>query len=175
MPTLPDDLVNESVRIDLVFRADRPTFGDLYTICGREHPSFPPQTERFAALADLGFDQIDDYFGIRPRTDDGDDVAVWLYPVIDGEIVEHSPGPFYRLRLSFDVLRNSPARAARFLDVAERLSTALPVDLDYRGTAPAAKAEDAIERLAADIRALQRHWQSKGLHCGSAEAQQHEP
>lgn len=81
---------------DLMFVGAKPTFGDLFLVCGQTHPSFPPTGQhKFAELADLGFDQVDDYFAICR---DGDP-QVWLYPLVNGRIVEHHAGPYDGVRL----------------------------------------------------------------------------
>lgn len=87
---------SEPEQVDLVFVGAKPTFGDLFQVCGRTHPSFPPTGQHnFAELSDLGFDQVDDYFAICR---DGDP-QVWLYPLVNGRVVEHHAGPYDGLRL----------------------------------------------------------------------------
>lgn len=85
--------------IDLLFRDPKPTFGDLFAICGREHPDFPPQGNfPFADLAALGIEQTDDYFAICSRGEP----AIWIFPLIKGRVVEHHQGPYDGLRLKLD-------------------------------------------------------------------------
>src|SRR5687768_1500602 len=111
-PELSEEMLYAGVSVDILFGTHRPTFGDLFLICGQDHPRFPP-SGRFAfdQLADLQFEQVDDYFGVPSLTDDGDDVVVWLYPLVAGEVVDHHPGPFDGIRLDYNVLRN-PSRHA---------------------------------------------------------------
>src|SRR5262249_28203891 len=64
--------------VDLLFTTVKPTFGDVFLICGDEHPHFPPTSGYgFAELADLGIEQMDDYFALCV---DGDP-AVWIFPL----------------------------------------------------------------------------------------------
>jgi hypothetical protein len=85
--------------VDLLFRDPKPTFGDLFTICGDEHPDFPPTSSfPFAELASLGIEQTDDYFAVRIDVDP----VIWIFPLIKGQVVEHDQGPFDGLRLSLD-------------------------------------------------------------------------
>lgn len=87
---------SESEQVDLMFVGSKPGFGDLFLVCGRTHPSFPPTGQhKFAELADLGFDQVDDYFAICR---DGNP-QVWLYPLVNGRVVDHHAGPYDGLRL----------------------------------------------------------------------------
>lgn len=85
-----------SDHVDLMFKDAQPGFGDLFLVCGRAHPTFPPSGQhQFAELADLGFVQVDDYFAICR---DGDP-QVWLYPLVKGRVVNHHAGPYDGLRL----------------------------------------------------------------------------
>lgn len=95
----------EGIAVELTFAEPRPTFGDLCTICGWEHPRFPPSGRlQLDQLADLGFDQVDDYFGIPNETDVGDDPVVWLYPLVRGEPVFYHEGPFDGIQLDYSSL-----------------------------------------------------------------------
>ena len=77
----------------------KPTLGDIFLICGDEHPHFPPTSDYgFAELADLGIEQTDDYFALCI---DGDP-AVWIFPLVRGQVVQHHPGPYDGLRLVAD-------------------------------------------------------------------------
>jgi hypothetical protein len=85
--------------VDLLFREPKPTFGDLFLICGREHPDFPPQGDfPFAELAAFGIEQTDDYFAVCNRGDP----AIWIFPLVKGRVVEHHRGPYDGLRLKLD-------------------------------------------------------------------------
>ena len=82
--------------VDLLFADPKPKFGDLFLICGDEHPLYPPTGNfGFEKLADLQVEQVDDYFGIRGAGDP----TIWISPLVGGEVVEHHPGPFDGLRL----------------------------------------------------------------------------
>jgi hypothetical protein len=83
-------------QVDLIFTAVKPCLGDVFLLCGFEHPGFPPTGDYgFAELADLGIEQVDDYFALCV---DGDP-AVWILPLVQGQVVEHHPGPYDGLRL----------------------------------------------------------------------------
>ena len=85
--------------IDLLFRDPKPTFGDLFALCGRVHPDFPPTGNfPFAELASLGIEQTDDYFAICRRGEP----AIWIFPLVKGRVVEHHRGPYDGLRLKLD-------------------------------------------------------------------------
>lgn len=85
----------ERTRVDLTFATAKPTFGDVFLLCGDKHPQFPPTgSYGFDELTDLGIEQMDDYFAICV---DGDPV-VWIYPLVAGHVVQHHPGPFDGLR-----------------------------------------------------------------------------
>lgn len=83
-------------QVDLLFTEVKPCFGDLFLLCGDEHPDHPPTGDfGFAALADLGIEQVDDYLAVCVEGDP----AVWVFPLVRGQVVEHHPGPFDGLRL----------------------------------------------------------------------------
>jgi hypothetical protein len=85
--------------VDLLFTALKPAFGDVFLICGDEHPHFPPANDYgFAELADLGIQQTDDYFALCV---DGDP-AVWIFPLVRDQVVHHHPGLYDGLRLVAD-------------------------------------------------------------------------
>src|SRR5262249_725328 len=85
--------------IDLIFTGVKPSFGHVFLLFGFHHPEFPPSGDYgFADLADLGIEQVDDYFALCV---DGD-AAVWIMPLIGGQVVEHHSGPYDGLRLTAD-------------------------------------------------------------------------
>ena len=85
MADLPEELLYEGVIVDIAFGVPGPMFGDLFLICGYDNPNFPPSGRyAFDTLEDLQFSQVDDYFGVESMADDGDDVVVWLYPLVGG-------------------------------------------------------------------------------------------
>jgi len=171
MDELDDEAMHEGVAVDLIFRGDGPTFGDLVVMCGYENPSFPPSGRfDFAAFENLQFTQVDDYFGVQSLSDVGDDVAIWLYPLADGEVVHHHPGPFEGLRLTYCPLRNPPSRGEHFLTVVSRLASELPVDLFYQTRKLQLPVPDAVEQLRRDIAAIEAHWNQAGIPPGSSAA-----
>jgi hypothetical protein len=118
----------------------------------------------------LGFEPADDYLGIRNDGDAGDDVVVWLFPIVDDQEVDHHPGPFHALRLSYSVLRNPVVKAAVFHSAVEELGRVFGVPGEYslRGTRLGSPADLAVLRK--DIDAIVEHWRSKGIEPGSDEA-----
>jgi hypothetical protein len=83
-------------QVDLIFTDVKPAFGDVFLLCGFENPAFPPTGDfGFSALADLGIEQVDDFFGLCV---DGDPV-VWIFPLVNGKVVGHHPGPYDGLRV----------------------------------------------------------------------------
>jgi len=168
MSDLSDSVLHEGIAVDLMFRTTRPEFGDLFTICGFDNPNFPPKSAMFAGVGALGFEQVDDYFGIKSESEDGDDVVMWLFPLLDGEEAYHEPGPFEGVRLTFNVLRHPASRAARFVDVAKRMVLHLPVEVRIarRPVEPSTLAAQLDE----NIRKIQDYWRQRGIECGSAAA-----
>lgn len=97
----------EGVSIDFQFESNNPTFGELFLIVGSENPNFPPQNRGFENLSQLDFEQVDDYFGIRNNTEKGDDIKIWLMPIVNGQEVHHHEGPFDAVRITYVVVRNT--------------------------------------------------------------------
>ncbi|WP_422104714.1 hypothetical protein [Winogradskyella sp.] len=122
-----ETLAFEGINIDFHFNSDNPTFGDLFLIVGFENPDFLPNSREFEKLAGLGFEQTDDYFGIKNDTDIGDDVKLWLFPIIKGEEVYHDNGPFDAIRLSYVVLRNEQKTAKLFENTFNSIKSNLDV------------------------------------------------
>ena len=170
MSQLSEDVLHEGITLDLMFRKERPGFGDLFTICGFKNPSFPPKSTMFAGLGGLGFEQVDEFFGIKSESDVGDDIAVWLMPLINGKVVWHEQGPFDGVRLEFNVLRHPANRASKFVAVVERLVSELAVDVRDGATGAKVDQRSLLAQLNGDIRSIQDHWQRQGVRCGSAEA-----
>lgn len=125
--------IEQGISVNFLFEQERPSFGDLFLIRGFAHPKSPASGRfDFAALAHFEFDQVDDYFGIRPDEDeDGDDVVIWLYPLVDEEPVYHHAGPFDGLQLSYSVLRNPTPMGKLFLEVVDEFAKHLPVRVVY--------------------------------------------
>ena len=170
MPKVSDEKFYDGVVVEIAFSDRRPTFGDLFEICGDIHPNFPPTgTFQFSALADLQFEQVDDYFGVRSLTDEGDDVVVWLFPLVEGVPIHHHDGPFDGLRLKYNVLRNPVRHADHFLRCVQELA-AIGSAVKYCG--------DELDNghdvgpIRRDIDTIVRHWASKGNVVGSSQALQ---
>lgn len=165
MDDLPDTARYEGIVVDLLFGDDRPEFGDLFTICGYENPNFPPSGRfDFKRFENLQFSQVDDYFGVQTTSGEGDDVAVWLFPLVDGEIVHHHPGPFDGIRLGYNVLRNPIERSEHFIMSVKTLSERLPVNMVYRGWL------GGLEQIKKDIQAIESSWRGEGIEVGTHEA-----
>lgn len=165
MNDIPESVLYEGLSVDLQFADDRPVFGDLFAICGYENPAFPPSGRfNFLQFDDLQFSQVDDYFGIQTLSGEGDDVAVWLYPLVAGEVVDHHPGPFDGIRLSYNVLRHPIERSDFFLKAIQRLSAQLPVTMLYQGR------RGDIAQVKKDIGAIEAYWRAEGIRPGSDEA-----
>lgn len=86
----------KSKSVDFIFVETKPHFGDLFLLCGCEHPNFPPTIEfGFSELARLGIEQMDDYFAICRQ---GNPI-VWIFPLVKRRVVEHHSGPFDGIRI----------------------------------------------------------------------------
>ena len=91
------------LQVDLLFTGAKPCFGDVFLLCGCQHPEFPPTGDYgFADLADLGIEQVDDYFALCVEGDP----AVWIYPLVQRQEALHHPGPYDGLRLTADDARH---------------------------------------------------------------------
>jgi hypothetical protein len=163
---MTEDFALESLTVDVVFNNDKPLFGDLFLICGGKHPLFPP-TRKFnlESIATFGFEQVDDYFGIRSKNEDGDDVTIWLYPMIKNLDVYHHPGPFDAVRLDYNVLRNPWSKLELFLSVIQAWQALPHTTSHYKS-----KQENVLERLRKDAEIIQKYWQEQGITIGSSEA-----
>lgn len=170
MSDIADDLLYQGVSIDISFGTTRPTFGDLFLICGETHPRFSPSGKfAFESLADLQFDQVDDYFGIRSLRDEGDDVPIWLYPLVHGLPVDHHPGPFDGLRLSYNILRNPARRAEHYLECIAAFAR-FGTDVFYRNRDIDLGSPPNLSIVRADIDAVVQHWAGQGIETGSVQA-----
>lgn len=170
MLDIHDNLLHEGASVDIAFGAVRPSFGDLFEICGDAHPHFPPtgQTD-FKTVADLQFTQVDDYFGVLSLADDGADVVVWLFPLVDGQPVHHHPGPFDGLRLGYSVLRNPVRHAAHFIRCIEELSR-FGIGVRYNSRQLELGVPPDLSALQCDIDAVVQHWAAEGIVVGSNDA-----
>jgi len=117
----------ETFKIDIIFSLIRPTFGDLYRICGGDHPNFPPSGAcDLSTLAPLGFEQTDDYFAICRDNHP----VIWLYPLIRNVAVYHNVGPFDGVRI--ELTRKTKPLQKMLLDVVSGFVNAVPVELRQR-------------------------------------------
>jgi hypothetical protein len=158
------------VSVDIRFRDPRPSFGDLFRVCGLDHPRFPPTGAfGFERLADLQFEQVGDFFGVRALSDEGSDVPIRLYPLVGGEPVCHHPGPFDGVRLEYSMLRNPVRRADHFLRCVQGFA-ALGSGAEYRGRGLALGDPPDLRPVEADIAAVVRYWAGQGITVGSDDA-----
>jgi hypothetical protein len=120
--------------------------------------------DELESLGHLGFEQVDDYWGVVNDDDDGDDVVVWLYPLRGSEIVDHDPGPFDAIRVEFSVLRNPVARVKAFTSLVEQLSNVLgtPGTCDGHPT--------STPQLLADANVIVARIRAEGIEPGSDDA-----
>lgn len=170
MAALPEGLLYQGASIDISFAPARPVFGDLFLICGDKHPKFPPSGKfAFDSLADLQFEQVDDYFGIRSLNDEGDDVPIWLYPLVNGEPVYHHAGPFDGVRLDYSILRNPVRRAEHYLKCVAAFAH-FGAATRYRSREVNLGSPPDLSGVRADIEAVVEHWASQGIEVGSTEA-----
>jgi hypothetical protein len=170
MADLPEDVLYRGVSVDIAFGDPRPVFGDLFLICRDKHPKFPASGAfAFESLADLQFEQADDYFGVRFRSDEGDDVAIWLYPLVCGYPVYHHAGPFDGIRLHYNILRNPARRADHYVKCIQGFA-AFGTSVLYRSREVELGMPPNLTLLRADLDAVVRHWASEGIKVGSNEA-----
>ena len=100
-------LAFEGVHLKYSFTDKKADFGDIFLVTGSQHPDSPPKVYDFKHLAEFGFEQVDDFFGIPNKNEDGDDVKIWLIPTIDGEEAYQTNQPFDGFNLVYNVLRNT--------------------------------------------------------------------
>ncbi|MBV8255438.1 MAG: hypothetical protein JO154_22755 [Chitinophaga sp.] len=121
--------MENDILIDFRFTKTKPGFGDLFLITGDTHPKFSPRNMAFEKLAPLGFEQLDDFFGILNTEETGDDVLVWLFPMQNGEEVFHNSGPFDAIRLSYSALRNTPETISVLEECFNTIKSALDTEV----------------------------------------------
>ncbi|MFE7046120.1 hypothetical protein ACFU9X_44105 [Streptomyces atratus] len=145
----PVNVEHECV-IDVMFTGpQRPSFGDVFLLCGDENPNFPPTDPRWGSLDSLRFEQVDDYFAVLDE--DTDEPVIWLYPLARGSVVHHHPGPFEGLRLHYDPELDSSGMVAHFVDVVERLANLLPAQALWGQQREPIGLPIAIDALAARV------------------------
>ena len=161
------------LEVCLRFDGAKPNFGDLFVICGFEHSGCSSSGNfQFASLASLGFSQVDDYFGVTSYEDEGEDVVIWLYPLIKDDSVYHHPGPFDGILLSFSVLRNPAVKSEFFLKVIEEFSFHLPVSVFYKTRELDLGNPADLSIVKSDIQEIIQYWRSEGIEPGSSAALQ---
>jgi hypothetical protein len=163
---------HESLSVDLICDTFQPSFGQLFHMLrGFSHPLFPPDTMDFEAIDDLEFDQVDDYWGIRNENREvGDDVIVWLFPLVNGIDVYHHHGPFDGLRLSYVVLRNSLDHLPIYLNAITRLTSAFAAKPFYRIRQLDLGSPPDLQIVQADALKIVEYWRKKGIEPGSDDA-----
>ena len=170
MGEIPEELLYQGVSVDITFGATQPAFGDLFLICGDHHPLFPPSGAfAFDSLAELQFEQVDDYFGVRSLGEEGDDVPIWLYPLVNGDPVCHHPGPFEGLRLDYNILRNAAALADHYLKCLHSFA-AFGTDVIYRTRNVGLGTPADLSLVRADIKSVVAYWASQDIVVGSSES-----
>lgn len=158
--------MENDILIDFRFAAkEKPRFGELFLITGEEHPKFPARNKAFAQLAPLGFEQLDDFFGILNSEESGDDVLIWLFPMINGEEVFHNGGPFDAIRLSYSALRNAPVTISLLQDCFNALQALPDVEVEFEGSAISDFAP--VQKKADEIVA---HWRENHIEPGSEQS-----
>jgi len=157
--------MENDILIDFRSTREKPKFGDLFLIVGEEHPKFPPKNRAFEQLAPLGFEQLDDFFGILNDEEGGDDVIVWLFPMIRDEEVFHNSGPFDAARLSYSALRNAPGKLALLEACFDKMKAELDVTVFFEGNTIQSFAP--VAEKAAEIIAF---WREKNIEPGSDES-----
>lgn len=128
-----ETLIFEGINIDFNFNSDKPNFGDLFLIVGFENPNFSPSNTKFEKFNQLGFTQVDDYFGIKNESDFGDDIKLWLFPIKKGKVVYHNNGPFDAIRINFSVLRNGIETSELLKKVFNSFKQNLDVNILFNG------------------------------------------
>jgi hypothetical protein len=158
--------MENDILIDFRFGAkEKPRFGEVLLITGEEHPKFPPRNKIFAPMAPLGFEQLDDFFGILNSEETGDDVLIWLFPMINGEEVFHNSGPFDAIRLSYSALRNAPANISLLQDCFNTMKGMPEVEVAFEGNAVTDFAP--IQKKADEIVA---YWRENNIEPGSEQS-----
>ncbi|KAB2864603.1 MAG: hypothetical protein F9K46_04550 [Anaerolineae bacterium] len=164
---------SQNLNVDLQLNEFRPTFGQLFRMLrGFDNPNYPTETE-VEDLSELGIDQVDDYWGIRADDPDvGDDVVMWLFPLVDGLDVYHDPGPFDGIRLSYSVIRNPPDCLAIYLSMITRLAEAFAATAYYRTGGIELGSPPNLEPVETEAWEMVEYWRKRGIEPGSDDALQ---
>lgn len=154
--------MENDILIDFRFTKTKPGFGDLFLITGETHPKFAPRNNAFGQLAHLGFEQLDDFFGIFNSEEAGDDVIVWLFPMLNGEEVFHNSGSFDAIRLSYNALRNTADSLAILQACYDAFTTHLDTQALFEG-----KAINSFEPVRAKAGEIISYWRGNQIEPGS--------
>ncbi|HVI45691.1 MAG TPA: hypothetical protein VM802_12520 [Chitinophaga sp.] len=158
--------MENDILIDFRFATkDKPRLGELFLITGETHPKFPPRNNAFEQLAPLGFEQLDDFFGILNEEEAGDDVLVWLFPMINGEEVFHHSGPFDAVRLSYSALRNTPANISLLQNCFESIQKMPDVEVFFDD-----KKISSFEPIKQKADEIVAHWRANNIEPGSEQS-----
>ena len=170
MAALSHNAQTEGISVDVLFAAPGPTLGDLFLMCREPDPRFSP-SGRFAfdSLGELRFEHVDDYFGVRAQDDEGDEIHVWLLPLVQGEPVDHHGGPFTGIRLEYNVLRNPLRRAQHFLKCVQAFAM-FGTRVHYRSRQVDLTMPTDLEQVRADIDDIALFWEDEGIEVGSDDA-----
>jgi len=155
----------ESISIDFVFQKNRPSFGDLFKIVGFENPNFISESDLFLNFTDLNIEQVDDYFGIRNTESVGDDVALWVFPLVSNEEVFHHEGPFDGVRLYYNILTNPIINISVLESTFKSFQKHLAVSVIYK-----LQKIDSFFLIKEDIDSGIKYWKGKGITPGSEDA-----
>ena len=151
---------DSELSVTFTFKEKKPGFGDLFEIVGYTNPNFPPSGNfKFGEMDALQFSQVDDYFGVQTISEVGEDVCIWLFPLLGGEIVDHHPGPFTGIKVTYNVLKNPVSRSDHFLKVIKTLEEKLDIPPSER-----------LETLGSKIHDIVKYWKLKGIEPGSDSA-----
>lgn len=165
--------VYEGVTVDLLFDGEQPYFEDLFFMLRGDTDPDMPVDEHFniTELVDLGFDQVDDFWGIPTKDYDvGPDVIVWFYPLVDGSAVYHHDGPYTGFRLDYSILRSPTKNIPIFLQSVAAFVQVLNMRAIYRLRETDLGSPPNLTIVENDINEIVAYWREKGIEPGSLEA-----
>ena len=167
MKELDERIIDKCLVItDISFKGEKPVFGDLLAMTGIENSKFPMKNENFLKLTSLGIEQSDDFFAIpNENYDFGDDIILWIIPLIKKTEVWHNPGPYDGLRFTYDILRNSEENIEIYLDCLGKFINLFPVSIYYRG-----QKQKNLEKIREDIESTIKELLKNDVKPGSDEA-----
>lgn len=155
-----------NVIIDFAFNSKQPKFGDLFTVVGYENPNFPSSTDLYLELADLNFEQIDHFFGIKNEDDAGGEIVIWLIPIKNGIEVHHDEGPFDSIRLTYNALTNKADKIEHLRKCFELIVKVLDVKIFFNG-----QEIDSFDPIQGEINKIINYFREvEGIEPGSDES-----